>query len=241
MLFRTLEPAAGIRALRCALGVLLLLWSSRTFAEPQTVEHYSVDKAVVRFSAPEIGGVRSPRFIFERELAFEARLEALADSEFANRSSLPYLERHIQAALERSIAETLLAALRVESTPTEAEIVKQAANAKRILLDRIGGEAVLKQAAHAEGMNDGDVLAIFRRRARAALYLDQMVAPMLSPTDSELRQIYTTEPHPYRSVSVEKAIPLLRRWVIGRRLREAFDQYYQNARQRLEVVILSTG
>ena len=40
-----------------------------------------IDRAVVRFVASETGGVRSPRFIFERELAFEARLEALGRSE----------------------------------------------------------------------------------------------------------------------------------------------------------------
>jgi hypothetical protein len=198
-----------------------------------------VDRAVVRFSAPEVGGIRAPRFIFERELAFEARLEALTDVDFVRRSERPYLERHVQAALERSIAETLLSSLRVEPAPTESEIEQQATLARRILLDRIGGAEVLEQAARAEGMNEGELLALFRRRARAGLYLDRMVAPMLTPTSAELRQVYASEPHPYRSVSFDEALPLLTRWVIGRRLREAFEQYYQNARQRLEIVMLN--
>ena len=35
-----------------------------------------VDRVVVRWYAPELGGVAKPQFIFERELSFEARLEA---------------------------------------------------------------------------------------------------------------------------------------------------------------------
>lgn len=237
-------PYGIVRSLRRIVYVLAFACAGTAFdvrAQAHAEESSTVDKSVVRFSAPEIGGARSPRFIFERELAFEARLEALTDSEFTKRSNVPYLERHLQLALERTIAETLLAALRVESTPTEKDIVRQANNAKRILLDRIGGQAVLEQAARAEGMSEGDVLSVFRRRARAAIYLDQMVSPMLSPSNAELRQVYATEPHPYRSLAVDKALPLLRRWVVGRKLREAFAQYYQNARQRIQVVILTRG
>jgi hypothetical protein len=205
----------------------------------ESIPRLVVDRAVVRFSAPEVGGIRAPRFIFERELAFEARLEALTDADFSRQSERPYLERHVQAALERSIAETLLSALRVEPAATEAEIEQQATLARRILLDRVGGAEILEQAARAEGMNEGDLLSLFRRRARAGIYLDRMVAPMLTPTPAELRQVYASEPHPYRSVSFDEALPLLTRWVIGRRLREAFEQYYQNARQRLEIVMLT--
>lgn len=207
-------------------------------APPNTL--VPVDRALVRFAAPEIGGLRSPRFIFARELAFEARLEALADVEFAAESEQPYLTRHLHAASERHVAETLLAALRVEPAVTEREIEEQADVARRILLDRIGGQDVLERAARAEGMSEGDVSTVFRRRARAGIYLDRMVAPMLAPTSSELRQVYATETHPYRGLTYEKALPLLRRWVVGQRLRDAFDQYYQNARQRLTLVVLAS-
>ena len=50
-----------------------------------------VDRAVVRFDAPETGGIAHPRFVFERELAFEARLEALGDSDRTERAA-PYLD-----------------------------------------------------------------------------------------------------------------------------------------------------
>ena len=42
-------------------------------------ESVLLDRVAVRFTAPETGGIAKPQFIFERELAFEARLEALTD------------------------------------------------------------------------------------------------------------------------------------------------------------------
>ena len=222
----------SLRRLIGGIAIFFFGFASRANAE-------SVDRVVVRFVAPEIGGVRAPRFIFARELAFEARLEALTDSEFARHSERPYLERHVQSALERSVAETLLASLRVEPSPTEEDVSNQADLARRILLDRIGGEDVLKSAGRAEGIGEGDMIAIFRRRARAGIYLDRMVAPMLAPTPAELRQVYATEPHPYSSMTFDQAQLALGRWVVGRRLRDAFDLYFQNARQRLEVTVIA--
>jgi hypothetical protein len=225
----------------CAIATAGLIASTATgeVADAGVAPARIIDRAAIRFTAPETGGVRAPRFIFARELAFEARLEALSDSEFtAGPNDAPYLERHLHAAAERHVAETLLAALRVDPAASEHQIEEQAAEARRILLDRIGGSDVLERAARAEAMNEGDVELVFRRRARAGIYLDRMVAPMLAPTTSELRQVYATDNHPYRQVSYEKAVPLLRRWVVGQRLREAFDVYYQNARQRLTIVTL---
>lgn len=220
----------------CIQLLCIALMPLRVSAEP--AEHL-VDRAVVRFAAPEIGGLKSPRFVFKRELAFEARLEALSDSEYPVDAERPYAERHLHAATERHIAETLLAALRVDPPATERAIAEQSEVARRILLDRIRGQEPLERAARLEGMSEGEVSAVFRRRARAGLYLDRMVAPMLAPTSSELRQVHVAENHPYRGLSYDKALPLLRRWVIGQRLREAFDLYYQNARQRLTVVMLT--
>jgi hypothetical protein len=214
----------------------LLLIPRLAVAEPPA---QMVDRAVVRFAAPEIGGVRSPRFIFKHELAFEARLEALADPEYPNDSERPFLERHLHAATERHIAETLLAALRVEPAATERAIEEQSENARRILLDRIGGAERLERAARLEGLTDAAVSSVLRRRARAGIYLDRMVAPMLAPSSAELRQVFASESHPYRNLAYDKALPLLRRWVIGQRLRESFDLYYQNARQRLTIVMLA--
>ena len=63
----------------------------------------ALDRTAVRFDAPETGGTSHPQFIFERELAFEARIEALADSDRAERRGA-YLDRHVRSALESHIA-----------------------------------------------------------------------------------------------------------------------------------------
>src|SRR5689334_3205717 len=69
-----------------------------------------LDRVVVRWTAPETGGVGKPQFIFQRELAFEARLESLADPEPEPGS---FHDRHVRAALDLHIGETLLASLPV--------------------------------------------------------------------------------------------------------------------------------
>jgi len=224
-----------MRGLAVALVLVLSPLSSVRVAQAKA---YLVDRAVVRFSAPDIGGVRSPRFVFERQLAFEARLEALADTAERPNSGQPYLRRHVRAALERIVAETLLSSLRVDPNPSEREIEVQTESARRILLDRVGGSDALRNAARAEGIADSEITRVLRRRARASLYLDRMVAPMLTPTRAELREIYMSARHPYRSMDLDRAEPLLRRWVVGQRLAEAIETYFQNTRQRLQIVLL---
>src|SRR6516165_9467396 len=70
-------------------------------ARPTSADELLVDRTVVRFAAPELGGPRSPRFISARVLALEARIEALADPD---RTGGAYRERHVSAAIERHIA-----------------------------------------------------------------------------------------------------------------------------------------
>ena len=197
-----------------------------------------VDRAVVRFSAPETGGVRSPRFIFARELAFEARLEALADPDRPP-GDTPYLERHLRAALERHVAETLLASLRVVPRPTAEELGEQTRVARAMLLDRVGGRAALEQAAAAEQVDERIILQVLRRTARASLYLDRMVAPMLDPSESELRLVHRSSD--LASLPYEDARPRLWRLVVGRRLVRALSAFYQNARPRLSIAILDAS
>jgi hypothetical protein len=194
-----------------------------------------VDRAVVRFSAPELGGVRSPRFILGRLLAFEARLEALADSD---RSGGAYRERHLSAALERHVAETLLAGLRIDPEPTAPELAQQTDAARRLTAERVGGLTALEEAARAEGVSQRELYLIFQRQARASLYLDRMVSPMLAPSDAELRALYRSERTPFRDAPFETILPGLRRWYVSTRLQSALAAYYQNARSRLRIVIL---
>ncbi len=213
-----------------ALTVGAILAAPRLGAEPAVM-----DSTVVRFVAPETGGVRSPRFITARELAFEARIEALADPDRA-RGSQPYLERHVRAALQRHVAETLLAGLRIDPTPTKDELDRQTRAARKILLQRVGGAAALRQAALAEGVGDRLVVRIVRRQARASLYLDRMVAPMLVPSRSELRLVHRQTA--FSALPFEQVEAQLERYVVSRRLTAALGDYYRNVRARIDITLL---
>jgi hypothetical protein len=216
--------AAAVAAWVCAFGSV-----RAARAEPVLV-----DRAVARFTAPELGGERSPRFVLGRVLAFEARLEALADAE---RSGVAYRERHLSAALERHVAETLLAGLRIDPEPTARELATQTDAARRLTAERVGGLPALEEAARAEGVSRRELTVLFQRQARASLYLDRMVSPMLAPSDAELRALYRSERTPFRDAPFETILPGLRRWYVSNRLQSALAAYYQNARSRLRIVI----
>jgi hypothetical protein len=238
--FRFRFPKAQSRILRrlFALGIFVLCGALRVLHAHAQSTRSPVDRAVIRFVAPDLGGAPTPEFIFERELAFESRLQALADPDQAKDAVRPYLDRHVRAAVERHIAESLLANLRVDPVPSDADLDRQAESARRILSDRVGGDLSLASAAKAEGITEREVTVLLRRQARAGLYLDRMVAPMLAPTRTELRQVYAVERHPFTQSAFEEVEPLLRRWWIGHRLADAVEQYYSNARQRVVVTLL---
>jgi hypothetical protein len=224
-----------------ALSIFVLCVALRAISAHAESSQGPVDRAVIRFVAPDLGGAPTPEFIFERELAFESRLQALADPDQPKDAVRPYLDRHVRAAVERHIAESLLANLRVDPVPSDADLDRQAESAHRILSDRVGGDLSLSNAAKAEGITEREVTVLLRRQARAGLYLDRMVAPMLAPTRTELRQVYAVERHPFTQSAFEEVEPLLRRWWIGHRLADAVEQYYSNARQRVVITLLGTG
>lgn len=215
-----------------ALGLALGLFVRSASAEPIVV-----DRAIARFWAPDTGGVRSPHFIYERVLSFEARLEALSDS-IQDTGGEPYRDRHLTAALERHVAETVLASLHIDPEPTEAELLRQIQSARARLVERVGGEEELGRAALAEGIGLRDLLEILRRQARASLYLDRMVAPMLDPSTAELRTLHRTRHNPFRDMPFERVEPGLRRWYIAQRLAAAVQGFYQNARSRITMTLL---
>ena len=195
-----------------------------------------VDRAILRFVAPETGGARAPHFIFERILAFEARLEALADPQ--RPANVPYLRTHVQSALERHIAETLLASLPVDPVPTTEAVTKQVSAARLILDEQVAGRQVVDQAAAAEGIGTAEQLALLGRRARASLYLDRMVAPMLQPSEAELRALHRGVVTPFRDQPFERIKQPLGRWYVAQRLKVAVAEYYQNVRSRVRVTYL---
>jgi len=197
----------------------------------------NIDRTAVRFDAPETGGPAHPRFIFERELAFEARVEALADSDRTERRSA-FLDRHVRSALERHIAEELLAHLPMDPAPEPAEIARRVVAARAILEQRVGGGAELAKAAGSEGLAPAEVDRLIMREARASLYLDRMVAPMLEPSEAELREVHRSTTNPFRGQRFDEIADPLRRWYVSQRLEGALGAFYQNARARVHVVIV---
>jgi len=196
----------------------------------------TLDRVVVRFYAPETGGVERPRFISERRLAFEARLEALADQDRGSDDA--YRERHVSAALERHISEVLLASLRIEPEPSEPVMTRQLELARKLMSDRVGGDEALAAAQRAEGISNAELSRVLRRQARASLYLDRMVAPMLRPSDAELEAIQRSAPAALQNEPFARVRPLLLRWYVSRRLASAMSSFFQEARSRVTITLL---
>lgn len=206
-----------------------------------------VDRLFVLFDAPETGGSAKPLGIFERELAFEARIEALAVGESAIDGEGKYAPRHLRAALDRHIASALLASLPVEQLsaiprdPCDGPVESMADDTERglavsrgLLLSRIGGATKLNEAAVAEGIGEAEIARLVRREALAARYLDRMVTPMLAPTNLELREAYRA-PNPYRSKPFDAVRCELRRWVLAGRLSAALSEFLQSSRSRVRL------
>jgi hypothetical protein len=201
-----------------------------TLAPHGSAQEVVVDRVVVRWHAPELGGARNAQFVLERQLAFEARIEALASGGAADATPG---ERHLRNALDRSVAETLLSQLPVRPPPTPAEIAQRAEAARLLLEDKVGGKERLAAAARAEGIVSDELDALLRRTARASLYLDRMVAPMLDPSEVELREIHGAGRTPFSDRPFGDVAENVRRWLIARRLEDALDVFYQRARSRI--------
>jgi len=220
------------------LAVVLLLASGASTANAASREAL-VDRVVVRFEAAELGGPAHPRFIFERTLAFEARLEALTEAQTGLvRSAGAFEERHVRAALERHVTEEILVNLPVEPTLSADEIRRRTISAYLVLQQQVGGRQNLLDAAFAEGMEMEDLESLIERRARASLYLDRMVAPMLEPSAAELREVLRNEPTPFRGKAYDDVASPLRRWYVADRLRAALAAFFRSARARIRIVIL---
>ncbi len=209
-----------------------------TLPSPLHADPLLVDRAVVRFAAPDTGGARHPRFVFERELSFEARLEALSDPDRGSLGDAPYRDRHVTAALDRHIAEAILGGLRIDPEPTSGELDRQTQLAHRMLSDRAGGEDALDAARRAEGLSERELGRLLQQKARASLYLDRMVAPMLAPSEAELRSIHRAAHTPFANAPFDTVRPALLRWYVARRLNTALATFFENARSRIDVTVL---
>jgi hypothetical protein len=103
--------------------------------------------------------------------------------------------------------------------------------------ERLGGRERVLAAAAAEQIDPGEVDDLFRRAALAAWYIDRVVAPILSPTEEQLREVYRTAAHPYRGRPFDEVRSRLLRWFVSERLRVAEGSFMQAARARLKVVV----
>jgi hypothetical protein len=198
----------------------------------------AVDRAAVMFTAAELGGSAYPRFIWQRELSFLARIEALSDGGFQPTSAEPYLDRHVRSALERAVAETMLESFDIDPTPTAEELKRRAVGARLVVVERVGGAAALTDAAAQEGIADIELWRIFQRQARASLYLDRMVTPMLEPSLAELRSLHQGTVTPFSNQPFEQVQTGLRRWYIGQRLAGVLGAFYETARGRIHLQLL---
>lgn len=191
-----------------------------------------VDRVIGRWRVVEGGKPGKARPIFARELALEARLEAMAAGEAP---TAPITEPQVRAALARHVTEALLAELPLDPAPTPAQVGEQATRARRFLLTRVGGEERLRAALDIERISTDELDALLRRTARASLYLDRMVAPQVDPTDLELRQLHASGQTPFSKQPFAEVSGELRRWVVAQRLSEALDAFYQRARSRVVI------
>ncbi len=217
--------------------VALIALAALPFVGTSRAAPITVDRAVVSFVTRDTGGIVAPRFVFERQLAFEARLEALTEGE-VHEGDPPFRTRHLRAALDRHIAETVLESLEIHPRPAEAEIRTRVDQARLALVERVGGLVPLREAAAAEGIGDWELGRLLRRQAIASLYLDRMVAPMLAPSEAELRQVLLTQRTPFAGKPFAETEPALRRWYVGTRLEAALASFYDGLRSRLTLTVL---
>jgi hypothetical protein len=227
-----------VRLAAVALAALLVPLAAR--AQPAAApERTTVDRIAARYWAPETGGSERPRFISERVLAFEARLEALGEGSFG--ASTAYQERHVRAAIERHVAEDLLALLTVVHGTEPPELPKQAEKARIALEDRVGGHGALEAARVAEGIDPSELTDLLYRQVRAAFYVDYALAPILHPTEEELREVFRTNAHPFKGQKFEDVRERFMRWLVLERLRQAESSFLQAARTRTKIVAVPPG
>ncbi len=202
---------------------------------PQGSTEVVIDRAYARFFAPETGGFRKPQFVGERNLAFQARLMAIADM---GTLDAKVLDRHVRAALDVHVAEVLLSNLPLEKQPELGELVAVQTAMRTEFIRRAGGEESLAKIAAHEGLTKDEVEDLIGRQLRAAYYIDHAVAPILRPTEDRLREVFRTSAHPYRGAKYDDVRTALLQWYLVERLRVAEVSFYQSARGRVELTIL---
>jgi hypothetical protein len=202
------------------------------FAAPALADApVTIDSIAVRFIAPDMGGATKPRFITARQLSFESRLYALEED-----PSGVVQPRHAHAAVEAHMAEEMLRALPLERAPDAKAVAETVATFRSALEQRVTGKPAIERAEKLEGIEPTELDAILERQARAALYVDRAVTPILATNEDQLRETYRTTSHPFRGRAFEDCRDDLARWIVVERFRSAEQAFLQSARSRITVV-----
>ncbi|MGH7272403.1 MAG: hypothetical protein ACREJ3_18395 [Polyangiaceae bacterium] len=231
-----------LRALSGGIVALALMAAARSARAEAPPGRIVIDRDVARFYAPETGGAAHPRFVDERTLAFETRLEAMAAR---SDETGDYPEELVRSALDHHIAEELLASLARKlidgslpaKRPSDAELARIGEDLGLAWFARLGGRARVDAAAAAEGLDATEVDALVRRLALAAFYLDRAVSPILKPSEESLRDAFRSTAQPFAGRAFEDVRPALARWVTLERVRSAEAAFFQTARSRVVVVV----
>src|SRR5690606_20077961 len=66
-----------------------------------------------------------------------------------------------------------------------------------------------------------------------------MVAPMLRPSELDLRQVHARGETPYTERPFEDVREEVRQWFISTRLSAALDRYFRNVRARVSITLIT--
>lgn len=215
------------RATIVALACALLGGTAIADPAPNKANFVTADRVAARWYAPETGGPSRPRFVTERILGFEARLVSLVEE-----GDLDYQERHVRTALDLHVGRDLLAELPLEKEPDASTMTRVSAALRQAMIDRIGEDGLTKAAA-AEGISAAEIGSLFRRDARAAIYVDRAINSVLSPSENQLRDVFRTTANPYRDRPFDSIREDLSRWLVSERVKSSELGYLQIARSRV--------
>jgi len=206
------------------------------FADP--VASTTVDRIAVRYSVPETGGATKPRFVTERELRFWARIEATIDEGSA---PADFYVRYARTALDRFIAEDMLASLLIERGAEPPDLPKAAEGAREELETRLPAASRLTDLMKLDGISETELMAFMRRRVRATTYVDRVISPILKPGEDEIFQGFRTMPSPFRALAYEDARSRFLRFYVHERFRSLSLDFVKGARARLMLTILGAA
>ncbi len=204
-----------------------------------------IDHTVVRFFSRDGDGIDHPNYITEHIVAFEARLVELEQESFgrpfdASTFHLPVPQRAaIRSSIDTHIAETLVVALPMESPPSSAVISQRVAWMRKSLAESVGSEAALQQAAAAEGIGPDDIDALVYRETLAAIYIDHHSTPIFDIPIDQLRAAFASYSDRFKKTDFTAARDTFSRWLARQRLRAAEMAFFQQARSRVHVSIIT--